>query len=250
MSKYVYRILLAFFIIVFLVSGYFIIDYFLTSNASKNEFNELASIAGFTVEDSTPTPEDRIASIYNLYQMNNDVVGWLQIEGTSLNYPVMQTPSNPEYYLRRDFNGEYSQHGVPFVEAACNVELPSGNLIIYGHNMKDKTMFEPLVSYKNYSFYQEHPTILFDTLYNSAEYEIVSVFFCEVDTGDENEFKYYNYIDLSTESEFNEFYQRAKALSLYDTGVTASFGEHFITLSTCEYSSDNGRMVVVAVEKE
>ena len=177
-----------------------------------------------------------------VYEQNHDFVGWLSISDTSINYPVVQTPEDPDHYLRRGFDGEYSYYGVPYVQSNCDLSS-SSNLVIYGHNMNDGSMFADLCEYADQDFYREHPTIRFDTLAQFGEYQVIAAFktVAYSDAG----FAYYQFVDGSQE-DFEAYVAQCKALSLYDTGVTAEYGDRLITLSTCEYSRDNGRMVVVA----
>lgn len=192
-----------------------------------------------------------VFDIYNeLYEQNNDLVGWISIDGTEVDYPVMQTENNPEFYLRNDFERKYSISGVPFIGVGCKMEPQSTNLIIYGHNMRNGTMFADLISYKSKDYYLENPIINFDTLEESQEYEIMAVFVVDT-TMDNGHFEFYNFIEAKTEEQFYKFVNDAKRLSYYDTGVEASFGDKFITLVTCEKTtSTNGRLVVIAVEKD
>lgn len=181
-----------------------------------------------------------------LYEENNDLAGWLSIEGTVIDYPVMQGVGKEEdYYLRRDFYGNADMHGCLYVRERGNIENGT-NFIIYGHYMGDKTMFGTLDSYLKESFFLEHPTISFDTLYEERTYEIMAVFRSKVYYSEEDVFKYYQFYEAETEEEFDYFYENVKELSLYDTGVTAVFGDTFLTLSTCSYHVEDGRFVVVA----
>ena len=178
-----------------------------------------------------------------VYEQNPDFVGWLSIEGTAIDYPVMQSPNDPDFYLKHAFDKSYSAYGTPYVQADCMVGS-SDNLVLYGHHMKDGTMFAGLCDYENEDFYRDHKTIHFDTLESFAEYEIVAVFKTVAYSSDG--FKYYRFVNAESGEDFEEFIVRCKALSLYDTGVSAEYGDKLITLATCEYSRTNGRMVVVA----
>ncbi|MDE7429780.1 MAG: class B sortase, partial [Lachnospiraceae bacterium] len=179
----------------------------------------------------------------DLYRENGDVAGWLSIEGTRIDYPVMQCEDD-EYYLHHDFYGEESKYGCLYVRGRADLE-DGTNFVIYGHNMKDGSMFGDLDLYQQEEFYREHSLISFDTLYEERTYEIVAAFPSQVYDEDAEEFKYYQFYEAETEEEFNEFYENIKALSLYDTGVTAEFGDTFLTLSTCAYHVNDGRFVVV-----
>lgn len=180
-----------------------------------------------------------------LYQENGDLVGWLSIEGTDIDYPVMQREDD-EYYLHHDFYGEESRYGCLYVKGQADVDTPGTNFIIYGHNMKDGSMFGDLDLYRKESFWQEHPRISFDTLYEERIYEIIAVFRSRVYQPEEDVFKYYQFYQAENQEEFSWFYENIKELSLYDTGVTAAFGDTFLTLSTCAYHVEDGRFVVVA----
>lgn len=178
-----------------------------------------------------------------IHEQNSDFVGWISIDGTNINYPVMQTIDKPNFYLKRGFEKQYSNYGVPYVQENCALGI-SDNVVIYGHHMNNGSMFADLCKYEREDFYQEHPTIRFDTLSSLGEYEIVAVF--KTVAYSEDGFKYYHFVDAESETAFDTFISQCKALALYDTGVDAEYGDKLLTLSTCEYSRTNGRMVVVA----
>lgn len=180
-----------------------------------------------------------------LYVQNPDLFGWLRIEGTPIDYPVMFTPNDPEYYLHRDFYGEKLNSGSLFVDSACP---PDGNYyLIYGHSMKNKTMFGTLKQYANRSYWEEHRTVQFCTLYEKRTYTVIAAFYSKVDGAKKSVgFHYYDYRDLSDPVVFREFVSGVLDASLYDTGVGAEYGDELITLSTCNKRLSNGRFVVVA----
>ena len=178
----------------------------------------------------------------DLFNLNPDIVGWLLIPGTEINYPVMQSPDWVNYYLYRDFYGQDNKHGTLFVDEMANIKRPSANLTIYGHKMKDGSMFAGLLDYKDEAFYQQNPYIDFNTIYKNGTYEIMAVF---ITTANEDGFPYHLFVD-GTREEFDAFVSKCKELSLYDTGVDAEYGDKLITLSTCEHNVANGRFVVVA----
>lgn len=185
-----------------------------------------------------------LAGYAGLYEENKDFAGWLSIEGTKIDYPVMQCEDD-EYYLRHDFYGQDSRYGCLYVKEKADLDFGT-NFIIYGHNMKDGSMFGDLDLYLRESFYKEHPVILFDTLYEERTYDIIAVFRSQVYNADDDVFKYYQFYEADTQEEFEDFYANIKELSLYDTGVEAKFGDAFLTLSTCAYHVEDGRLVVVA----
>lgn len=196
---------------------------------------------------STEAPAEPVmlAQYVALYKENNDLTGWLSIEGTVIDYPVMQC-GDDEYYLHHDFYGNEDKYGCLYVREMADVNTPGTNFIIYGHNMKDGSMFGNLDLYRDEGFGREHSLISFDTLYEERTYEIVAVFLSRVYNSDEEAFKYYQFYQADTQEEFDYFYENIKELSLYDTGVEAEFGDTFLTLSTCAYHVDDGRLVVVA----
>ena len=195
-----------------------------------------------TTEENEPAGLSAYETYAAVYTQNPDFVGWIRIEGTNIDYPVMQTPDNPDFYLKHGFDKAYSAYGVPYVQENC-VLGQSDNLVIYGHHMNDGSMFADLCKYTDWDFYEEHKTIRFDTLSEFGEYAVVAAF--RTVAYSEDGFKYYRFVDGS-EADFDAYIATCKALSLYDTGVTAEYGDKLITLSTCEYSRANGRMVVVA----
>ena len=180
-----------------------------------------------------------------VYEMNNDLFGWLSIDGTTFNYPVVHTPENEEYYLRRGFDGSASRSGVPFLDADCKTGC--GNYLIYGHNMNNGTMFSKLLPYEKEAFWKEHPVISFDTLYDEGDYEVIGAFYSRVFYQyEQNVFRFYNYHDLTDPDVFQEFVDQVKAASIYDTGIEANYGDQLITLITCSYGRKHERFVVVA----
>ena len=263
MKKNIYRILLAALTIIFLLSGWKLISYYNDGRKTQNRYDALsemvqqaqpsetasapADTAATEDTSSPPTaePDDGILPEYReLLAYNPDLVGWLLIEGTEINYPVVQTPDEPEYYIERDFDGEYNDHGCLFADGNCDVEN-SDNVTIYGHHMNDGTMFGGLLKYDKYDYWKAHPVIWFDTLTEHRRYEIFAVFRTTATVG--QGFPYHRFIDAATEEEFNQFVAQCKALSVYNTGVDPEFGEQLICLSTCEYSQHNGRYVVAGV---
>ena len=181
-----------------------------------------------------------------VYEMNPDLFGWIYIDGTVVDYPVMHSPDEPEQYLRKNLKGEFSLSGVPFMAADCYEDC--GNYILYGHNMKNRSMFHTMMSYADETFWKEHPTIGFDTLYQTGEYMVYAAFYSKAYYVEEEDvFRVYDYTELIDEAIFYEFTEQAESASLYDTGVEVEYGDTFITLITCSYHTDNGRFVVIAV---
>lgn len=265
MKKKLYILAMAVCLVVFCVSAFQLIRYYLEARAADKGFEQLTAIVEqarqqVPIEQESETedgeeepaidPRDQaiLDAYQELHRQNEDMIGWITVEGTKVDYPVMYTPDNPNFYLDHNFEKEADRYGVPYVAEHCDIEKPSDNLIIYGHHMKNGSMFTGLMSYRDKDFYEEHKTIQFDTLTERAQYEIVTVFLTTV--YDEVGFRYYEFTDAQDEAEFDQYIDQCKRLSLYDTGVTAEYGDKLITLSTCEYSNKNGRLVVVAKKME
>ena len=199
--------------------------------------------------DSNMEKLSRIPNPYaESFSTNTDMVGWLNIPGTNVDYPLMWTPGDEEYYLYRDFSKSSNANGCLILDTDSSLEPLTTNLIIHGHNMKSGAMFGNLTDYEDETFCKEHSNIVLHTRECVRNYEIVAVFRSQVYRKKDEVFKYYKFFQADTEEEFRDFYENIKELSLYDTGVTAEFGDHFITLSTCVYHVENGRFVVVAKE--
>ncbi len=227
-----------------LISSYFIYKELKENKKQENNFEELIEI----VEQTNPEDKEQVETVINidnLYAINSDIVGWLRINDTTINYPIMQIKSNPNYYLHRDFYKKYSSYGTPYMSEECNINT-SDNLVIYGHHMNHKKVFGALENYKSKEFYENHKVIEFTTLEEIQKYEIFAVFKTVVYS--KNTFKYYNFVNFSSEDEFNTFVNKCKELSFYETNIKPKYHDKFITLSTCEYSNKNGRLVVIARE--
>ena len=193
-------------------------------------------------------PNDYLPKFYPFYLQNEDIKGWLKIDGTNVNFPVVQASDN-EYYSRRGFDGEYDYYGTPYIDFECDVKTPSTNIIIYGHNIRnDGQMFNDLTKYKQLSFYQEYPTVSFDSVYKTGTYKIIGAFItnntAEHDNG--NIFHYNHFVNAETEEEFNEFIDEVRRRSIFDTPVDVKYGDELLTLSTCTYEFSDARFVVVA----
>lgn len=271
MSRKLYNILIVIFAIIFLISAFMVGSYFIESSKAQSDYDEITKLMESgkeqiqstvpfippvqnipeipdSTDSSTPIETTAAPTILPeyaaLYLQNDDMVGWIEIEGTKLNYPVLQTPDEKDFYLHRDFNKENSNHGAIYVQENCDIWTPSDNVVIYGHNMKDGSMFATLLKYKKEEYWQEHRFIYFNTLLERHTYEIVAVFKTTATIG--KGFDYHLFVEAEDEEEFNAYIERIKKLDYYDTGVTAEYGDKLITLSTCEYTLTNGRLVVVA----
>ena len=263
MKKVLSTLIVVALVAVFAISAFMVGKYFVNSKQSGNKYDELAEMVSKPQtkpaettsapetedeEEGDPKPRpqhhDILPEYRDVYLRNGDMVGWIRIEGTKVNYPVMQTKERPNYYLKRDFDGNASDWGSIYVREECDVNTPSDNVTIYGHNMIDCSMFGDLKNYSSKQFWEEHKEIFFDTLSEYHVYEIFSVFKTSANEGEG--FAYHQMENAANEKEFNDFVAECKRLSFYDTGITPKYGEKLICLSTCEYTLDNGRFVVAA----
>ena len=237
--------------------GYFGVYYFYTARTNM-DYQALSELKGsdalassteqnndFSLHKTGVKIPDVLDEYKTLYEKNKKLIGWLKIDDTNIDYPVMQT-SNNEYYLDHNFNQEYDKNGSLFLDCECNIYPRSTNLIIYGHHMKSGSMFGNLQKYAKESYGKEHPIIQFDSIYEKATYQVMYVFRSQVYNEDDIVFKYYQFIEANSKEEFDSYMKEMAAMSLYDTGVTASFGDSLLTLSTCDHSQEDGRFVVVA----
>lgn len=195
-----------------------------------------------------PTPTPYVSPYQDYFTKYPDMVAWFQIPGMNVDYPVMWTPGDETYYLYRHYDGSDNINGSLLLDTDSSLDPLTTNLIIHGHNMKSGAMFGNIPKYADKDFYEQHKEMLLYTADGERTYEIVAVFRSQVYKKTDTVFKFYKFFQADTEEEFNDFYDNIKALSLYDTGVTAEFGDHFITLSTCVSHVENGRFVVVAKE--
>ena len=251
------KIILMLLIVILAISSYFFIKELVKNKKETDIFEDLQEIVEnpenttnenqFT--DILKNEEGNLSSentynLENIAKINSDIIGWIKIDGTNIDYPIMQ---NGDYYLHKDIYKNYSSHGTPYLAPFCNVKK-SDNLIIYGHHMKDNSMFSQLEKYKNYNFYLNHKYIKFFTIEDGKtienNYEVMIAFktIAYSDVG----FKYYSYSDFQNYEDYEEFVENCRNLEFYYTGVVGTHQDKYITLSTCEYSQKNGRMVVVA----
>ena len=183
---------------VFLASAAGIARHVADSCTQARMYRQLAAQTENFPDDTVLTGNDFLPQYQALYAQNSDLAGWIQIDGTGINYPVMQSKHDPDFYLKHNFEKADSPHGCPYVQANCDLQTPSDNILVYGHNMKDGTMFSDLLQYKRESFWEQHRIIQFDTLTAQAEYTVMAVFRGEA----EDLFAYYQFADAETPQEF------------------------------------------------
>lgn len=287
-SKLMYYSLLAVFSAVFLLSAVYLVSYFMGNSEAEGNYDAMASIRESVLasiaQDSKPTEPTQplettpttlpsqpteptepvmLPELQPLYEINNYLVGYLVIPGAEVDLPVVQTPDKPNYYLRRDFyTNEYSTPGCLYVREKCDVFAPSDNVVIYGHAMRNQTMFGQLHKFQDKAFWEEHQTFTFDTLYERHVYQIFAVFKTSGtqrrDDGTALGYPYHRFNDAKSREDFDKFIADIKGAAFledttyvgetfYETGITPQYGDKLLCLSTCEKTIDNGRLVIMAV---
>ena len=204
-------------------------------------------------EDTAPTEEEEaervlyvLSDFEPLLEKNQNIIGWISIDDTKINYPVMQSMNGDStYYIDHNFDQQEDKNGSLFLDDRCDVIKPTANLIIYGHHMRSGAMFGDLDKYKSEDYFRKHPYIRFNSIYETGTWAVMAAFESKGYTDTDIGFRYYDFIDPADPKEFKKGVANMKALSLYDTGVDAEWGDRLITLSTCDYEEENGRFVVV-----
>lgn len=207
-----------------------------------------AAAAGQAGETDAKTMEEPsvLAEYEAILQENQDFAGWITIEGTKVDYPVMLTKSDADYYLMRNFNGQDDINGTLFMDARTNLKKRSTNIIIYGHNMKSGEMFGGLKKYLDENYWMEHKQIFFDTIYEKGTYEIFAVCLAQVQYRDTEGFRYYDFIQADSEEAFQEYLDNIKQLSVFIGTEMPVYGDELLTLSTCNNYVEDGRLFLVA----
>lgn len=206
-------------------------------------------------EHSENAAKPKILPQYKAFQKQYpDLFGWLKIPDTEIDHPVMQSDDEKRgeryFYLHRDYTGKQAEEGSLFVESKSSCYPQDDNTVIYGHNMSNGHNFGILEKYKDPDYYRQHQTIQYDTIYETGTYQIAAVFMSRVLYQEEEGFRYYRFYNYSSKSEYQECLDFINENKLYDTGVDLQYGDKLLMLSTCEYSRENGRLVVVAKREE
>lgn len=233
-------------------------NYFLKAKKSQDNIQDLKNQILLDLNISNGEPEfvdvnGRMVQkkFAELYRENPDFIGWITIADTKVDYPVMQNMEENEYYIHRNFQQEWDDSGLPFLDFRCSFTEPTDNMLIYGHNMKAGTMFSGIISYNSQEFYDTHKTFTFNTIDGDGEYEVIAAFYSQIyPESDTVSFKYYQFFDAASEEEFNAYVEQVKAMTPYEINATASYGDSLITLSTCAYHTEDGRFAVVARKVE
>ena len=257
-TKNIYIALIAVFLLIAVVAGCVCIHQSRDAKTSADAFNELEDLIAMpteTTDAATPTvdataPSEPEATIdpelaeaqaayekYKaLYEQNNDFIGWISIEDTNISYPVMQSVDEPDFYLKHGFDKSYSDYGVPYLDEACATGL-SNNLVIYGHNMKNGSMFYSLLNYREQSYYDAHPVMYLNTPSQNYKIEVFSGYICNYDSDTYA-------LSFPSEDDYVAYQQKMKSQSDFSCNVELAPTDRVITLSTCTYEYDNARYVV------
>ena len=281
-SKVMYYALIVIFMAVFVLSGIYLAGYFLETGSAEQDYDALASIyqegnrgsappssVGNTGGTGTTQPPTILPELQPIYEMNNELVGYLSFpyDDLRLSYPVMQSPHDSDYYLTYNFYKEESIAGCPYVPVGCDVFEPSDKVIIYGHNLRTGGMFNKLTKYQDKSFWESHQTFYFDTLYERHTYQVFAVFKTaakqRAEDGEVWGYPYHRVSNFASEEDFDKFIADVKGAafkdggyqgqSFYNTDITPEYGDKLLCLSTCEYTmrdpdgTINGRFVIMAV---
>lgn len=233
-----------------IVSICYILSFFMGISQNKTLYNNLEKLKNEKPSANTNYPAGYLEKFGLLYEKNPDIAGWVQIEGTQINYPVVQGRDN-DYYLTHNFNGKKERHGVPFMDYRNGIKTLNVNTVLHGHNMKsDNQMFAELKYYYKgkdaLNFYRQHPIIKFDTVYKEMEWKIFAVFTANTNPSNGDVFPYYEFIAPETIDEFNDFMWEVRNRSIFNIPVDVEITDRILTLSTCYYEYNGQRLVVMA----
>lgn len=232
------------------VSCYMIWSELSQQKKEKDIFSQLAELAELPepqtepeIQDTDPAEETIPPAVHKhdftgLKEQNSECVAWICIPDTAVDYPIMHTPKQPQKYLRMDFYGDYSQSGVPFLDFRCTED--STNLITYGHNMKNGTMYADIRYYADPSFCESHPVIEWETEEGVKNYTVFAAAVVNKLDG------WYDFINAGSEDDYTQHIQTLADKALYVTDAISKYGTRLLTLSTCYGGDSDSRLIVVA----
>lgn len=248
------KVLFLVFLAVFLTTAGILVSYYLDSRHNQQAASSLVAIytssptpsSSSGTESQTPLPVGMQEKFRALYEQNQDIAGWITIPDTNINYPVVQTTDN-DYYLKHTYEKVEEKHGTIFLDYQASLKPETNSMILYGHNMKDKSMFADVTKYRSLDFYKQVPLIDFNTIYVDYQYKVIGAYITNVSSSQDNG-KVFDYLklDLSSEAEFDAYVQEVQKRSLFLTGVDVNASDHLLSLSTCVWDFDDARMVLVA----
>lgn len=249
------KTIVLFAVVVFLVAAGFLINNLIIEPARNNqaqmEIQQIFYEDDGKKETDPDTGKNLTKNWDNLKKVNTDIVGWIQMDNTVINYPVLENKSDTstyQYYLTHDYKKDYSSYGSIFLDYRCKDSVKSKNLILHGHHMNDGSMFGNLLNYGTYEpdmeFYRKASTLNFDTPESNAVWKVISVF--KTNTLDSHG-TFFNYMQSSfnSDAEFMNFVYNVKIRSMIDIPVTVNEDDQLLTLSTCSYEYTEFRTVVV-----
>nr|MBP3597999.1 class B sortase [Eubacterium sp.] len=238
MKKGIINTCLIVFIIVFLGSAAYLVHYFIQADETQKELQELTElkvIEEITEEEKQEAKEKGIDEKYiRLHKKNSDMMAWIRIPDTRIDYPVMQNKNEEEYYLHRNFKKEEDKNGLPFLTKRCDILDVNSNFLVYGHHMKSGMMFTDLMKYKEESFFRNHKEISFDTIYSSDTYRVFAAFYTDVTEGSKH-FKFYEYDGSMDKELFDKYVKKVTDASMHPVEEVPQFGQTLLTLVTCSY---------------
>lgn len=246
--KYLKKTMFIIACIVFIYSSYKLINYYCVMNTINKEFNKIENevfIEEIVNNEKKTSYKKNVIKKFNYEKLNNknsDCIGWINIQNTKVDYPVMYKEGDNNFYLRRNINKEYSIAGIPFLDGNCSLEEKKALWIIYGHHMKDGSLFGGLSKYNNKKFYEQNKKI---TLYIKNTKYIYEIFAYGVISAI-TDYNLYNVNDFRTDKGYEMFLSDIKKKINYNKDLIPEKREDILILSTCDYTKPDGRMIVVA----
>ncbi|MBQ7799498.1 MAG: competence/damage-inducible protein A [Oscillospiraceae bacterium] len=237
-------------LLLLIISASVVLNFFLGIQQNKNLYTNLETLKTEKPAPDIEYPDGYLEQFGLLYQENKDIVGWIEIEDSQINYPVVKTGDN-DFYLTHNFYKKKERHGTPFMDYRNSHDQLNFNTVLHGHNMKsDNQMFSDLENYYKgngaITYYRKHPLISFDTVYEEMDWKIFAVFTCSVNSNDKNYFDYYNVLNLTSNEMFDEFIGGIRSRSIFNIPVDVKPTDQILTLSTCYYEYEDQRLVVMA----
>jgi len=235
------------------VTGIFAAEIYMEQKSGAN-MKKVQAMADITINKSVSavSAEEEVEEAQNLVALkieyltkkNTDLSGWLRIQGTDINYPIMFKEGDNDYYLQHDFFGNEDRNGLLVLDKRCDKDMSDNHLVIHGHNMKSGAIFGTLKYYKDQTYLKKHPAIEVDTPDEQRFYEIIAV--ASTSANGENGFNYSDYLNIGDRDSFSRYVDSVKARSMYKIAASANYGDQLLTLSTCDYTMKDGRLLVVA----
>ncbi|MGU8717548.1 class B sortase [Clostridium perfringens] len=226
--------------VVFLFSAFKVVKIIENGKREENNFEKLR-IHIKSEKEKADNKRDSEEKLNTLFNQNHDFIAWLSIADTPIDYPVMSTPNDPNYYLRRDFHKEYAISGTFFIGDGLTPD--SKSFVVYGHNMQNSTMFGTLDNYEDKKYMESHKYIELKTLKEDRRYEVIAAFYTNIETSD---FQYFNFCGNPSRDAYEKYINELSKVSLYGKVENITHEDQIMMLSTCSDTSGPERFVVVA----